>query len=181
MLLLGSLVFQFVGNISSVGILSVVSVVSHQVATTLKRLVVIAVSILVFQNPVTLWNGIGIALAVAGFFLYVRASDFNKYLPSVQSEAHLDNLNSAVGPLPGVSSSADDARPEHQAPPGVSHPGTELSLATRAEIADHGAINALSRIADGTMPDSPLAGRASSHARHSRMPAAAAAAAAANR
>ncbi len=159
-----------------------VSVVSHQVATTLKRLVVIAVSILVFRNPVTLWNGIGIAIAVAGFFLYVRASDLNKYLPSVQSEAHLlDNLTSAVGPLPGVSSSADDARPVHQAPPGLSHTGTELPLPARNEIADHGTIDALSRIADGAVPDSPLAGRASSHARHSRTPAAAAAAAAANR
>ncbi len=174
MLLLGSLVFQFVGNISSVGILSVVSVVSHQVATTLKRLVVIFVSILVFRNPVTLWNGIGIAIAVAGFFLYVRASDLNKYLPSVQSEAHLDNLTSVVGPLPGVSSSADDARPVQQAPPGFSHTGTELPFAARTEIADHGTIDALSRIADGAVPDSPLAGRASSHARHSRTPAAAA-------
>ncbi len=176
MLLLGSLVFQFVGNISSVGILSVVSVVSHQVATTLKRLVVIAVSILVFQNPVTLWNCAGMALAVAGFFLYVRASDLNKYLPSVQSEAHLENLTTTVGPLPGVSSSADDARHVHQASPRFSRSGSGAELSYAAtEIADHGTIDALSRIADGALTDSPHASRASSHARHLRTPAAAAA------
>lgn len=54
-------------------LLSIVSPVTYSVANTLKRVFVIVVSILYFQNPVTMSNAIGIVIALTGIFLYNRA------------------------------------------------------------------------------------------------------------
>jgi hypothetical protein len=53
-----------------------------QVASALKRVVVIAVSILVFRNNVSITNCIGICLAMVGFYLYAIASDLQHFFPS---------------------------------------------------------------------------------------------------
>ena len=51
-------------------ILQRVSPVTHSVGNCVKRVVVIASSILVFRNPVTQQNLAGTALALGGVFLY---------------------------------------------------------------------------------------------------------------
>ncbi|PNW80135.1 hypothetical protein CHLRE_08g379350v5 [Chlamydomonas reinhardtii] len=51
-------------------ILSRVSPVTHSIGNCVKRVVVIAASVLFFRNPVSLQNALGTALALAGVFLY---------------------------------------------------------------------------------------------------------------
>ncbi len=51
-------------------ILQRVSPVTHSIGNSVKRVVVIASSILVFRNPVTSQNLIGTAIALAGVFAY---------------------------------------------------------------------------------------------------------------
>lgn len=52
--------------------------VTHAVGNTIKRVVVIAASILVFKNPVTTQGYIGSAIAVAGVLLYSLAVEKTK-------------------------------------------------------------------------------------------------------
>uniref|UniRef100_A0A1J3EDC1 Phosphoenolpyruvate/phosphate translocator 2, chloroplastic n=1 Tax=Noccaea caerulescens TaxID=107243 RepID=A0A1J3EDC1_NOCCA len=54
-------------------ILEMVSPVTHSVGNCVKRVVVIASSILFFQTPVSPLNSIGTATALAGVYLYTRA------------------------------------------------------------------------------------------------------------
>ena len=69
-LLLFSVSLHYMQNISSIYFLAHVSVLSHQVAQSLKRLLVIACSVLYFHTPVTALNVIGMSLALVGFFAY---------------------------------------------------------------------------------------------------------------
>lgn len=52
--------------------------VTHAVGNTIKRVVVIAASILVFKNPVTTQGYIGSAIAVFGVLLYSLAVEKTK-------------------------------------------------------------------------------------------------------
>ena len=52
--------------------------VSHSVANTLKRVVIILVSAVVFKTPINLIGGIGSAIAVAGTLLYSLAKNHYK-------------------------------------------------------------------------------------------------------
>jgi solute carrier family 35 protein E1 len=70
MLLLGSIFFQYLQTIMSTLVLSSVTVISHQVSSTLKRLIVIVCSVWYFQNPVSISNAVGMLTALGGFFLY---------------------------------------------------------------------------------------------------------------
>ena len=70
--------FHFVQNVMAFTILSLVSAVTYSVTNTLKRVFVIVVSILYFQNPVTASNAIGIVIALVGIFLYNRATVLEK-------------------------------------------------------------------------------------------------------
>jgi len=65
-----SLASHYIQNVASIYVLHGVEVLSHQVAGTLKRLLVIVLSIVYFHNPVTWFNSFGICLALAGFFSY---------------------------------------------------------------------------------------------------------------
>ena len=65
--------FHFIQNVMAFTILSIVSPVTYSVANTLKRVFVIVVSILWFQNEITPSNGLGIIVALIGIFLYNRA------------------------------------------------------------------------------------------------------------
>jgi solute carrier family 35 protein E1 len=65
-----SILAQYVQTIMSTFVLSNVSVISHQVSNTLKRLVLIVSSIWFFKNPVGISNAAGILLALGGFFWY---------------------------------------------------------------------------------------------------------------
>ena len=69
-LLLFSVSLHYLQNISSIYFLAHVSVLSHQVAQSLKRLLVIACSVLYFHTPVTALNCAGMSLALVGFFAY---------------------------------------------------------------------------------------------------------------
>jgi len=63
--------YFFMYQLSSFWVLSQVSSpVTHSVLNTLKRVVVIVVSVVVLQNPVTLQAALGTALAVGGVLLY---------------------------------------------------------------------------------------------------------------
>ena len=52
--------------------------VTHAVANTVKRIVIILSSVLVFQNPITNFGILGSSLAVLGVFLYSIAQDYYK-------------------------------------------------------------------------------------------------------
>ncbi|XP_047170823.1 triose phosphate/phosphate translocator, non-green plastid, chloroplastic-like [Vigna umbellata] len=54
-------------------ILEMVSPVTHSVANSVKRVVIIVSSVIFFQTPVSPVNAIGTAIALVGVFLYSRA------------------------------------------------------------------------------------------------------------
>eukprot|EP01006_Ploeotia_vitrea_P033516 TRINITY_DN65566_c9_g1_i1.p1 TRINITY_DN65566_c9_g1~~TRINITY_DN65566_c9_g1_i1.p1 ORF type:complete len:633 (+),score=275.07 TRINITY_DN65566_c9_g1_i1:14-1912(+) len=65
-----SVLCHSVQNVTSIYVLRLVNVLSHQVANTLKRLVVIVGSVMYFHNPVTANNAAGMGLALVGFLMY---------------------------------------------------------------------------------------------------------------
>ena len=69
-LLLFSVLLHYLQNISSIYFLAHVSVLSHQVAQSLKRLMVITCSVIYFLTPVTPLNVVGMGLAIVGFSAY---------------------------------------------------------------------------------------------------------------
>ncbi len=69
-LLVCSVVAQYLQTLMSTLVLSRISMVSHQVANTLKRLIVIAVSMWFFKSDVCISNILGIGLALFGFLMY---------------------------------------------------------------------------------------------------------------
>lgn len=60
----------FMYQMSSFWVLSCVPPITHSVLNTLKRVVIIVVSILVFRNPVTTKSAIGTVTAIGGVLLY---------------------------------------------------------------------------------------------------------------
>jgi solute carrier family 35 protein E1 len=70
LLILISVVTQYMQTVFSTLALSQISVVSHQVANTLKRLIVIVVSLMYFKNAINFSNAFGICMALSGFLMY---------------------------------------------------------------------------------------------------------------
>merc|ERR1711972_262346 len=60
----------FMYQLSSFWVLSCVPPITHSVLNTLKRVVIIIVSIIVFRTPVTFQSGLGTATAIGGVLLY---------------------------------------------------------------------------------------------------------------
>merc|ERR1719316_2617130 len=60
----------FMYQLSSFWVLSCVQPITHSVLNTLKRVVIIIVSIIVFRNPVTFQGACGTAIAIGGVLLY---------------------------------------------------------------------------------------------------------------
>ena len=57
----------------------------HSVANTAKRALLIWLSVIVFNNPVTLLSGIGTVVVVVGVLLYNRARDYETSKASAKS------------------------------------------------------------------------------------------------
>ena len=68
--LLSSGFYFFMYQMSSFWVLSCVEPITHSVLNTLKRVVIIVVSVFVFRNPVTEQGVLGTATAVGGVLLY---------------------------------------------------------------------------------------------------------------
>jgi solute carrier family 35 protein E1 len=72
-----SLLLHYAQNISNIYFLNGVSVLTHQVAQSLKRLLNIAGAVLYFGNAVTKMNVIGMGLALLGFSMYSAAKQLH--------------------------------------------------------------------------------------------------------
>ncbi|PNX73906.1 xylulose 5-phosphate phosphate chloroplastic-like [Trifolium pratense] len=71
-------VFYHLYNQSSYQALDEISPLTFSVGNTMKRVVVIVSSVLVFRNPVRPLNGLGSAIAILGTFLYSQATAAKK-------------------------------------------------------------------------------------------------------
>lgn len=71
-------VFYHLYNQSSYQALDEISPLTFSVGNTMKRVVVIVSSVLVFRNPVRPLNGLGSAIAILGTFLYSQATSKKK-------------------------------------------------------------------------------------------------------
>ncbi|KAK6071885.1 ATP synthase beta chain [Seiridium cupressi] len=70
--------FHFGQNILAFVLLSLVSPVTYSVASLIKRVFVIVVAIIWFQNTTTRLQAVGIGLTFLGLYLYDRSSESNK-------------------------------------------------------------------------------------------------------
>ncbi|TAQ86405.1 hypothetical protein B7494_g5278 [Chlorociboria aeruginascens] len=70
--------FHFGQNIIAFVLLSMVSPVTYSVASLIKRVFVVVIAIIWFQNPITRIQAVGIALTFFGLYLYDRTSGSNK-------------------------------------------------------------------------------------------------------
>lgn len=62
--------FYFMYQMASFWVLSLVEPITHSVLNTLKRVVIIVVSVMVFRNPISPEGGAGAGLAIFGVMLY---------------------------------------------------------------------------------------------------------------
>ena len=112
--------FHFLQNIMAFILLSLVSPVTYSVASLVKRIFVIVVSIVWFGNATTPLQAAGIALTFLGLYLYDRTSDAgrrDKRAPATPNSSEpLLPLNTA-----GVPASASTSPPV-SATSGHSHP-----------------------------------------------------------
>lgn len=70
--------FHFGQNILAFILLSMVSPVTYSVASLLKRVFVISVTLIWFRSPTTWIQGVGISLTFLGLWMYDRSSESNK-------------------------------------------------------------------------------------------------------
>ena len=59
-------------------VLSMVSVVTHAVANSMRRVVTILASVWYFQNPVSRQNGAGMTLAIFGVVIYSLSKSYDE-------------------------------------------------------------------------------------------------------
>lgn len=94
--------FHFGQNIIAFILLSMVSPVTYSVASLIKRVFVVVVAIIWFQNPTTTLQAVGIALTFFGLYLYDRTSDSNKAdrkarMMDIKEESLLPTTNQTAG------------------------------------------------------------------------------------
>jgi solute carrier family 35 protein E1 len=73
LLLCGSSHFMY--NYSSFAFLAATSPITHSVANCMRRVFVIAVSLLYFRNPLSSWAIVGTAVALAGVWLFTHVKN----------------------------------------------------------------------------------------------------------
>ncbi|ETO18627.1 hypothetical protein RFI_18635 [Reticulomyxa filosa] len=83
-------------TMASLFLLERVTTVAHQVANTSKRFFIILFSILYFGNVVTFYNGLGMALALVGFFMQKpqKKHDFGNYRKMHDEKTISNNVHS---------------------------------------------------------------------------------------
>uniref|UniRef100_A0A7E4W5A9 TPT domain-containing protein n=1 Tax=Panagrellus redivivus TaxID=6233 RepID=A0A7E4W5A9_PANRE len=93
---------SFGQNLCAFLLIHQLTALSYAVASATKRVAVIVLSLFIFQNPVSLVNCLGMALAMVGMFAYNRAKD----------KGHGTKLlrKRDSGPLTAMTSSNSDAR-----------------------------------------------------------------------
>ncbi|KAL8686908.1 MAG: hypothetical protein Q9218_006774 [Villophora microphyllina] len=89
-------IFHFGQNILAFVLLSMVSPVTYSVASLIKRVFVIVVSIVWFGSETTRVQGLGIALTFLGLYLYDRTSDATK----ADRKAKMEQMRSETPILP---------------------------------------------------------------------------------
>lgn len=87
---------NFIYNVLAFTMISRLSPLSYVIAGSTKRLVVIAISIIVLHNPVTAVNLLGIGLALAGVLVYNKS----KYDERKQQASLTPSIIPAVLPSP---------------------------------------------------------------------------------
>jgi solute carrier family 35 protein E1 len=120
-----SLLLHYAQNISNIYFLSGVSVLTHQVAQSLKRLLNIAGAVLYFGNTVTMMNGVGMGLALLGFSMYSAAKQRAPRVRTTSAAAR------TVSPVHGGVTNGTDAASQMQrallaahGPNGLAHHGS---------------------------------------------------------
>ncbi|XP_022109289.1 solute carrier family 35 member E2-like [Acanthaster planci] len=77
-------IFFHLQSITAYALMGRISPVTHSVANTAKRALLIWLSILIFNNPVTVLSGVGTIIVVLGVFLYNRAREYEQSIRRVQ-------------------------------------------------------------------------------------------------
>lgn len=99
--------FQYSQAISSMWLLSRISVVGHQVTGVFKRISIIVTSVLYFGKPMSVANGMGVTIAMAGFMFYVATHTRS---PKAGRHGHGHGEKSSLLPRTRAQSNATPAR-----------------------------------------------------------------------
>ncbi|KAE8440380.1 hypothetical protein EG329_008184 [Mollisiaceae sp. DMI_Dod_QoI] len=106
--------FHFGQNIIAFILLSMVSPVTYSVASLIKRVFVVVIAIIWFQNTTTKIQGFGIALTFFGLYLYDRAKEGNK---ADRKAKMMDIKEESILPLSNVPGNVDrNAPPRYESP-----------------------------------------------------------------
>jgi drug/metabolite transporter (DMT)-like permease len=96
-LILFSLLFHYAQNLSSIYYLDSVTVLTHTVAQSMKRFLVIGCSLLYFHTKVNKMNFMGIGLALLGFFSYSMAKQAESPKKLEQTPSRSAGSNGLIG------------------------------------------------------------------------------------
>ncbi|QSZ32675.1 hypothetical protein DSL72_002254 [Monilinia vaccinii-corymbosi] len=138
--------FHFAQNIIAFVLLSMVSPVTYSVASLIKRVFVVVIAIIWFQNPTTKIQGLGIALTFFGLYLYDRTKGSNK----ADSKAKMLNIKEdTLLPLsinPNMLHPGPQAQVLFESPTQVRGGGYSLASGTDNKKSDDNSFNSMGRL-----------------------------------